>query len=226
MDRNLFFDFFDVLFNGMDGRNAMGRLVEQRIGISRDEYRMKDYDECWELWKLLNRGELSEVGYWEKILEKYKWDATPEDFMWCTRQALKIQIPGTYDILSELYRGSYNLFLVSDIWADMRDEMIKAYPWIKVFFKKCYFSCDFHSIKSDEGYFEKICADAGVKPSDSIMIDDYDVNIMRAKSAGMDGIIFENANQLRRELYEKLGTNCFTERSSEIRRIAENSSME
>ena len=210
MIKNVFFDFFEVFANGMYGLGEMGRLVEQRFGIPAIEYHQKDTGESWELWKKLNRAEIGEVEYWNKILEIHPWKLSPQEFIQCTRDAMKVEIPGTLQVAKELYGKGYNLYLVSDVWGEMRDAKYRQYPWLKEIFKKRYFSCDFGQIKSDPDYFEKICQDAGVNPAESLFIDDYDVNVNRAIEAGMQGIVFENATQLRTELERGLGTEyCF-----------------
>lgn len=205
MIENLFFDFFEVVANGMYWGGLMGRLVEQRFGISVDDFRKKDTGVCWDLWKKLNRAEIQEKEYWDKILEVQPWQATSEQFIQCTFDAMKVEISGTFQIIRELHAKGYNLYLVSDVWAEMRDAMLVQYSWISELFKKCYFSCDFGQIKSDPGYFEKICQDAGVDPAKSLFVDDYDVNVKRAKEAGMQGIIFKSSAQLRAELERGLG---------------------
>ncbi len=206
MIENIFFDFFEVFSNGMYWGGEMGRLVEQRFGISVDDYAKKDTGESWGLWKKLNRAEIREKEYWDKILEIHPWQVTPEQFIQCTREAMKVEIPGTLQLARELYFKGYNLYLVSDVWAEMRDMMFVQYPWICRLFKKHYFSCEFGQVKSDPNYFEKICEDAGVDPARSLFIDDYDVNVNRAIEAGMQGIVFENATQLRKEIEKIFGS--------------------
>lgn len=202
MITNLFFDFFEIIANGMYGPGAMGRIVETRLGIPLDEYCRKDTGESWELWKKLNRGELDEKAYWEIIIKTHDWKAKPEDFIQCARESLKVPIPGTYEILEQLHDCGYRMYLVSDVWEDMRKDMFRAYPWIDDIFTKCYFSYEMHSLKSDEGHFERICKDCGAIPSESLFVDDYDVNVSRAKSIGMQGIVFKNADQLRHDIID------------------------
>lgn len=198
--KNIFFDLCEVFINGMYWGGEMGRLVEQRFGIPVDEFKKKDSGESWELWKKLNRGEIKEDEYWQKIVELNSWDVQPEDFIQCTRDALKVEIPGTLQLATELKLKGYRLFLVSDLWNEMRDAVLAAHPWIPQLFEKCYFSCDFGQVKSEPDYFEKICKDAGVDPAESLFVDDYDVNVDRAKGAGMQGIVFKTATQLSADL--------------------------
>ena len=202
---NIFFDLCEVFYYGIYGNGAMGKLVEERLGISIDEYCSKDTGVSWDLWKKLNCGEVHEKAYWQNLIEIHNWKATPEDFIRCSRDALKVEVPGTLQVFGELCLNRYNLFLVSDIWPEMRDAMLSEHPWIQRVFKKCYFSCDRGQVKSDPDYFAKICADAGAEPSKSLFVDDYYVNVDRAKEIGMQGIVFENSAQLRAELERGLG---------------------
>lgn len=202
---NIFFDLCEVFYYGIYGHGVMGQLVSERLGISADEYCEKDTGESWELWKKLNRGQCHEEVYWQKLIELHDWKASPQDFIQCSRDALKVEVPGTMQVVGELRLNRYYLFLVSDLWLELRDAMLAEHPWIKQVFNECYFSCNTGYVKSDPGYFEKICKSAGAKPTESLFIDDYHVNVDRAKEAGMQGIVFENSAQLRTELERELG---------------------
>lgn len=202
---NIFFDLCEVFYYGIYGHGAMGNLVQERLGISVDEYCSKDFGVSWDLWKKLNCGEVHEEAYWQKLIEIHEWKATPEGFIQCSREALKVEVPGTLQVVGELRLNRYNLFLVSDLWPEMRDAMLSEHPWIQRVFKERFFSCDRGQIKSDPDCFAKICADAGVDPTKSLFVDDYYVNVNRAMEAGMQGIVFENSAQLRAELERGLG---------------------
>jgi putative hydrolase of the HAD superfamily len=203
--KNFFIDFSEVFANGMYWGGEMGRLVQERLGISVDEFRKKDTGESWELWKKLNRGHLDEVEYWELIVRTHAWDIKPEEFIQCTYDAMKIEIPGTLQVVRELSQKGYRLFLISDVWRKMSLAMEAQYPWLLELFEHRYYSFETGEIKSDPDYFEEICRDADVNPAESLFIDDYDVNVNRAREAGLQGIVFENAAQLRTELERGLG---------------------
>lgn len=202
---NIFFDLCEVFVYGIYGHGEMGRLVEDRLRISIEEYCEKDTGISWDLWKKLNCGEIREEAYWQKLIEIHDWKVTPEDFIQCSRDALKVMVPGTLQVVGELRLNRYNLFLVSDLWPEMRDAMLSEHPWIQRVFKKCFFSCDRGQVKSDPDYFAKICTDVGAEPTKSLFIDDFYVNVDRAKEIGMQGIVFENSAQLRAELERGLG---------------------
>lgn len=203
--KNIFFDLCEVFYYGIYGHGAMGNLVAERLGISIDEYCEKDTGESWELWKKLNCGQVREEDYWQKLIEIHDWKATPQDFIQCSRDALKVEVPGTLQVVGELRLHKYNLFLVSDLWPELRDAMLTEHPWIRQVFSECYFSCNTGYVKSSPGYFEKVCKSAGAKPEESLFIDDYYVNVDNAKAIGMQGIVFENSAQLRTELERELG---------------------
>jgi epoxide hydrolase-like predicted phosphatase len=57
--------------------------------------------------------------------------------------------------------------------------------------------------KPDPRVYEVTCERLGVSPNETVMIDDIDRYVEAAKNIGMQGIVYRNLNQLKRDL-----TNC------------------
>jgi HAD superfamily hydrolase (TIGR01509 family) len=55
-------------------------------------------------------------------------------------------------------------------------------------------------IKPQMQAFKLMAERLGVKPEESVMVDDQESNVAGAREAGMEAILYENATQLRREL--------------------------
>lgn len=66
---------------------------------------------------------------------------------------------------------------------------------------KSYLSYQLHSMKPASGFYEAIIQDQGVAPSGLLFVDDNAENVNAAKNAGMQGIHFKNAGQLKTALH-------------------------
>ncbi len=190
-------DWFETIGYGMYGKGKMGDLVEQQLGLKREEY---DNERSWELLKELSRGKLTEREYWTKVIEEAGWPYTPEQMIALTDQVVKYPVPGTDGILQELHAKGYDLYLVSDLHEEIKDRIMATYPWITQMFKRCYWSFESGMLKSDPDLFETILRDIGCEPGLTFFIDDYIENINAASDLGIKGILFEDARQLRDKL--------------------------
>ena len=190
-------DWFETIGYGIYGKGKMGDLVEQQLGLKREEY---DNKRSWELLKELSRGKLTEREYWTKVIEEAGWSYTPEQMIALTDQVVKYPVPGTDGILQELHAKGYDLYLVSDLHEEIKDRIIATYPWITQMFKRCYWSFESGMLKSDPDLFETILRDIGCEPGLTTFIDDYIENINAARGLGIKGILFEDARQLRDKL--------------------------
>ena len=201
--KNILIDWFELFTYGIYGAGEMGRLVET-IGLSKEAYMEKDTGETWELHHVLSRGGCNERYYWESLIESGNWNVTTDQLMALTDEVVKHTIPGTADMVRQLREQGYRIILISDLWEELKERILLNYPWIMQLFDARYFSCDFHMIKSDPGFFKFILDCENIKPEESIFIDDYYVNVNRAKEAGIQGIVFENAIQTKQELARML----------------------
>ena len=197
----ILFDWFEVFSNGIYGVGEMGRLVET-IGLSKEDYMLKDEGFSWDLLQKQNRGLIPEKKYWKDVIADTGWNVTPEQMMELTDKAVAIPIPGTFNLAHDLYMMGYKLILVSDLGFELKERVLKDYPWVNQMFSSKYFSCDYGKIKKDPGYFEFILENEGIHHDEAIFIDDYHVNVSRAAEAGITGVLFKDALQLKETLTE------------------------
>ncbi len=100
-------------------------------------------------------------------------------------------IPETAELIYALKDSGYKIYLLSNI-GERAHEIVKDNPFFDVF-DDCIFSCDVKMIKPDIKIFEYAAQKFGVKPSESIFVDDMKNNIESANNAGFNGIVFKNA---------------------------------
>ncbi|MBQ7363525.1 MAG: HAD family phosphatase [Clostridia bacterium] len=96
--------------------------------------------------------------------------------------------------------GLYLLSNISEYFADNADE-IRALR----LFDRCFFSAKMGMTKPDPEIFLAVCRELGIEPSETLFIDDNARNIAGARSAGLEGYLFDgDAKKLGRYLEEVL----------------------
>ena len=96
-------------------------------------------------------------------------------------------------------KGNYQLILLSDHAREWMEYIEENNKDLKIFDKKI-FSYDIGTVKSDKQTFKIVLEQTGIVANETLFIDDYEKNIKNAESVGIHGIVFENAEQLRKTL--------------------------
>ncbi len=209
-------DLSEVLIHGLYG---IEKLVERNYG--KDV--AKDFLDCHRiqeresgLFLSLLRGEIEENEYWENFCKMRHFPFGVNEIWELFSENLAIRIPGTLDVYQGITQHPLSLIesnvmvdgmprfilasdhvseRISQLWSLHRDffEMFEMQVW----------SCNVGKIKRDPGFFKNLMKDAELSPDEIIFIDDSPVNINAARNdAGIRGIVFENAKQLKFVLEE------------------------
>ena len=56
---------------------------------------------------------------------------------------------------------------------------------------RCVFSCVCKKVKPDVEIFAHLCAECGIRPEESVFVDDLEANIEGARKAGLQGYLFD-----------------------------------
>ncbi len=150
----------------------------------------------------LLRGEITEEEYFKKVISQEKWEMSVEYLKEITRKNFHKCIEGTIHILEELKKKNYSLYLLSDHVKEWMDYIYKAYDFFSLF-NKTYFSYELGYLKREGVPFKRILEDLQLSPKEVLFIDDSIHNIEIAKEFGIDGIVFENAEQLKQEFVHR-----------------------
>lgn len=109
-----------------------------------------------------------------------------------------VPIPGTAEVVRELKEKGYTLYLLSnashrqhDYWPDI--------PGHECFSGKVI-SADLHLLKPEAAIYQALFDKFRLTPGECFFIDDFPPNIEAAENAGMQGVVFHDAAQLREEL--------------------------
>ena len=153
-------------------------------------------------------GEIKAAELYSRILKANGYTAESEDMALCQKLG-EMDLSSWYAINEQvsdwalaLQKQGYKLGILSN----MPGEFLERYrTGIPPFVKADYavFSCDIHIIKPDERIYKLALQGLGVKPEEAVFFDDLSKNIEAAKALGINGILWENFNQAKKE-FEKL----------------------
>lgn len=199
MIKNIIFDLSEVIISGYIGA-GVGPLMEKKYGIPSEQFR-KRKREKEDTFLALMRGNLKEEEYANELLEGMKWNITVEDLKTTIREYLNQPVRGTMEIVRKL-KGKYQLILLSDHVREWVPYIEERNQDINIFDKKI-FSYEIGSLKSDQETFKKVLNQTQIVADETLFIDDNEQNVKRAEEVGIHGIVFQNAEQLEKELRSK-----------------------
>lgn len=138
--------------------------------------------------------------FWEQYSGKTldaKWMA---DFQ-KNRKSLIKHIKGVKPIVEELKEMGYRLALLSNT-GKSRAAFLRSMGEYDLF-DLVVVSCDFNTKKPHREIYQILLDQLGVKAESCLFIDDKKRNVKAARFEGMDGIVFHNAEDLRKELIKR-----------------------
>jgi 2-haloacid dehalogenase len=112
-------------------------------------------------------------------------------------------IPGSVEILAELRMNEVPLYALSNWSAETFPNAQKRFDFLQ-WFRGILLSGEVRLIKPDPRIYELFLQTFDVDPAQAVYIDDLPANVAAAISAGMHGIVFRSARELRVDL-SKLG---------------------
>jgi putative hydrolase of the HAD superfamily len=99
----------------------------------------------------------------------------------------------------QLHVAGFKTAILSNMPADMAAHMRKTFAWLS-HFDHHIFSGEVRRVKPEPEIYRH-CIDAlGVQPSEALFIDDREINLEPARTAGIRGIRFESVERLREDL--------------------------
>jgi len=189
----IIFDYGEVLCLPPTSEDVAGSA--RILGISTDLFH--------ELWRrnrdLYDRGDLSPEIYWRKFAEDAGVELDEAELrelserdvaMWGRLDRHMV------DWLKSLSSAGIKTAVLSNMHIGMVQHARQSFPWLKGV--HCVtLSAEIRLIKPDPAIYEHCLRGLGVGPSESLFIDDRDVNIAGARSVGMHAVRFQSIAQLR-----------------------------
>ena len=155
-------------------------------------------------WLALDKGALSEEEAIRRFRQRTGRPLSEMKLLMDTVRESLIPIPPTFALLEELSKEGMNLYCVSNMQTNVFAYLEKRYDfWGK--FKGLVISAHVRMIKPDAEIFQHLFARYGLVPSESVFIDDHPPNVESARRLEMRAILFQGADDCRRQLRELHG---------------------
>ena len=181
----------------ISGYHGVEKILEQQYAIPEEAWERQRLSKN-ELFLNLMRGNLSEEAYLEELLQGTNWNISIEQLKTAIRSNLNRPVPGTMKVVREL-KGKYQLILLSDYVREWMKYIEERNEDLRIFDKKI-FSYNIGTTKSEVETFETVLEQTKIVANETLFIDDYEKNVKNAEAVGIHGIVFENADQLRKTL--------------------------
>lgn len=101
-------------------------------------------------------------------------------------------------------KSKYNLYILSNFHKNAFENLNKKYEFFK-YFDGHVVSCYYNQLKPEVEIYENILNKFNLIPSETLFIDDTEVNIKMAKSLGINGLHLKDYTQLKENLIKLLG---------------------
>ncbi|NDW18376.1 HAD family phosphatase [Dysgonomonas sp. 216] len=196
--KNILFDFGGVIV-GLDKQKAVDRFRE--IGISNIEDYLSEFRQSG-IFLDLEEGKLTKDEFYAEFRKLAGKDVSADDIDsgW---MAFLTYIPEyKFQLLKDL-RKKYNVYLLSNTnpvimgWAESEDFSPTKEP-ITAFFDKCFYSFKIGAAKPDKASFEAVIAGAGLKPEETLFLDDGQTNLDVAAEFGFKTYLANQDEDLRK----------------------------
>lgn len=138
-------------------------------------------------------GEISTDEFVDGILSVCKPGTTRQEVVdaW---MAMLVGIPeARHQKLMELHKAGYKLYVLSNInalHAEWTREQIKNVP-----FEQVFFSNEMHLAKPDIRCYEQVIRETGIKPEETLYIDDIPANIEAGQNVGFECFLNDMADK-------------------------------
>lgn len=146
-------------------------------------------DACDVLWSTgYMYGRASEDDFWHGISQRYEFEMTQNDMRRVIFDRFRIR-PYMLELIKEIGSNGFRLAILSD-QTNWLDDINSEHGFFDLF-EKVYNSYHLGKGKKDETVFPEVCADFGVKPEESLFVDDNAGHIERAVKKGMKTVHFD-----------------------------------
>ncbi len=193
MIRTIIFDLSEVYLKGLKG---LEDKLEPLLNVPAEEIHERFHNK--EL-TLLFSGKISEIKYWESLIEQNNWNIKVTALERLIRENFT-EIKGTRRIIEELKENGLKLGLLSVHAKEWVEFCEQKYDYHKLF-NEIVYSFEIGELKPAREPFEIILKKLRVNSQECIFIDDSQQNLFTAESMGMKTIQFKDSIQLHRDLY-------------------------
>lgn len=175
-------------------------LFSRRLHVGAEgEALLRQHLLCTTDWVRLDRGTITEEEVYAHACARLPAElhAAAEYIIYHWNEPI-VPITGTADVVRELKARGYTLYLLSN--AARRQHTY----WHDIPGSECFsgtlISADVHLLKPEAAIYQTLFDKFDLTAASCLFVDDFPPNIEAAENAGMQGIVFHDAGQLREEL--------------------------
>jgi putative hydrolase of the HAD superfamily len=186
-----------------------GVMVIEGLGMVRKKYKEKtgvDLEHIWyndirPTWKALEKGWITEDVFWDEFDKAVKQKYPVFDVKEFRRMVFKNQ---KYDmkvvnLIKDLRVRGYKTALLTNNVKEWVEDW-NAKDDLKKYFDVIVSSHEVELVKPNPGIYQITLFKLGAKPEECVFIDDKEKNIRAAEQLGINGVVFDTAEQLKKEL--------------------------
>ncbi len=187
MIKNLIFDLGGVLLD-IEFKRTVDAF--SKLGI-KNAYQLNDYPDVLDLFMALERGQHSPENFRKRFRVLSGFDGCDLDLDEAFNALLVGFVPERIERVQDL-NLKYNTYILSNtnaIHCKYYNQLLYDTMGIKDLdhlVKKAYYSHDLKSRKPEKEIYLRMIADAGIKPAESLFIDDRQENLDAAKTLGLE----------------------------------------
>lgn len=197
MIKNVIFDLGNVLLR-FDPQGYLRTKVN-------DENKVQElYNEIFlsQEWPMLDRGTISEKDAIDQIVKRSLQNA--ELIRHCMANWYEILVPmeDNINVLKEIKNSGYKTFILSNFHSLAYENVTNRYDFFAAF-DGGIISYREKLLKPEKEIYHTLTQRYNIAPSESIFVDDTQVNIEGARMLGFETILFNNVTSLREEFVKK-----------------------
>jgi putative hydrolase of the HAD superfamily len=175
--------------------------MSELIGVPRPQFD----DLYWRFRDPYDQGEIDAAAYWRSIADTAGVpvrDGLTEELVIADSNSWMRPCQPMIDWAAALKDHGIKVGLLSNMHFDLRHYLGEHCEWLRAF-DHVTFSCDVGAIKPQEAIYRHCLAGLGVHPHESLFLDDKHSNAEGARRVGIHCIVFENPEQVSREVAQK-----------------------
>jgi FMN phosphatase YigB (HAD superfamily) len=206
--KNIFFDLGNVLLD-LDYQRAR-RQFRELLGETWDFE--EGVMEANELFAAFQTGRIKEEDFFAALQKLAPRPVEKEDLMAAWNSMLD-QLPWQRFAMLRRLKNKYRLFLISNTNPThlrhfnrlLRKENGLGLKDFQTLFAKTYYSFEMGMGKPDPEVYRYIIRDSGIRPEETLFIDDLEANVRAAEAAGMKGYLHDPKKEIAEVLVGVLG---------------------
>jgi putative hydrolase of the HAD superfamily len=151
-----------------------------------------------------DRGDLTAQAYWTALAEDAGADLGPEQIEHICKWDVSMWGSANFRMvawLQGLRAAGMKTALLSNMHHDMIAYLRENFDWMDQF-DFITFSAEVRLIKPDAAIYEHTLRGLGVAPSETLFVDDREINVRAAREMGLHAVRFQSTVKLRKDLEE------------------------